>query len=126
MRISDWSSDVCSSDLKLDAGPGELRGILLELRLEPLEQREGVGRRPGESSDDLAVGESPHLAGVRIADGLAEADLPVAGDDDGLALADGTDGRALPGHADRKSVVYRTSGSVRVELGVRRLVSKKP
>src|SRR3546814_15925819 len=23
MRISDWSSDVCSSDLGLDAGPGE-------------------------------------------------------------------------------------------------------
>src|SRR3546814_19033826 len=74
MRISDWSSDVCSSDLKLDAGPGELRGILLELRLEPLEQREGVGRRPGESRDDLAVGETPHLAGVRFDDGLAEAD----------------------------------------------------
>src|SRR3546814_10367995 len=107
MRISDWSSDVCSSDLKLDAGPGELRGILLELRLEPLEQREGVGRPPGESRDDLAVGETPHLAGVRFDDGLAEADLPVAGDDDGIALADGKDGRAVPG--DRKSTRLNSS-----------------
>src|SRR3546814_4747244 len=115
MGISDWSSEVCSSDRaaeiavgapvlgKLDEGAGELRGILLELRLEPLEQGEGVGRRTGESRDDLAVGEAPHLAGVRLDDGLAEADLPVAGDDDGIALADGKDGRAVPG--DRKSGV---------------------
>jgi hypothetical protein len=30
---------------------------LLELRLQPFEQREGVGGRPGEAGDDVALGE---------------------------------------------------------------------
>src|SRR3546814_1785411 len=34
MRISDWSSDVCSSDLLLDAHRAQLGGKPLELRLE--------------------------------------------------------------------------------------------
>src|SRR3546814_11588813 len=34
MRISDWSSDVCSSDLPTDGGAGGLQGFhLCELRL---------------------------------------------------------------------------------------------
>src|SRR3546814_6017194 len=33
MRISDWSSDVCSSDLKLDATDQEIRASAAELGL---------------------------------------------------------------------------------------------
>ena len=57
-------------------------GILLELGLQPLEQREGVGGRAGEAADDVALAEPAHLAGVALDDGLAEADLAVAADDD--------------------------------------------
>jgi hypothetical protein len=64
---------------------------LLELRLEPLEQREGIGRRAGKPADHGALGEAPHLAGVPLHDGLAQAHLPVAADDDAAALADHED-----------------------------------
>ena len=40
---------------QLDAGAGELAGILFELRLEPLEQGEGVGGRAGKACDHLAL-----------------------------------------------------------------------
>src|SRR3546814_7787136 len=52
MRISDWSSDVCSSDLELALGGARLQGLELALRLvdaglvalglAQLGQREGV------------------------------------------------------------------------------------
>src|SRR3546814_17954757 len=32
MRISDWSSDVCSSDLHRDLGPGSRRGVTLTIQ----------------------------------------------------------------------------------------------
>ena len=76
---------------ELDAGAGELAGILLELGLEPLEQREGVGGRAGEAADDAALGEAAHLPGVALHDGLAEAHLAVAADHDPAALADHQD-----------------------------------
>ena len=76
---------------ELDAGAGELAGILLELRLEALEQGEGIGRRAGEAADHLALGEAADFAGVALHHGLAEAHLPVAADDDAAALADHED-----------------------------------
>src|SRR3546814_19325625 len=51
MRISDWSSDVCSSDLvRVDAGRGAIR-----LRKDDVE---GDGRGPGEAQ---AVDHAGHL-----------------------------------------------------------------
>ena len=47
---------------QLDAGPRQLAGILLELALEPLEQREGVGGGAGEAGDDVAAAERDLLA----------------------------------------------------------------
>ena len=71
---------------EFDAGAGELARILLELGLQSLEQREGVGGGSREAADDLTLGEAAHLAGVALDDGLAEADLAVAADDDASRL----------------------------------------
>ena len=82
---------------KLHGGAHELAGILLELRLEPLQQRKGVGGRAGEAGDHVALGELSDFAGVVLHHGLADADLPVAGHHDLAALAHGDDGRPVPG-----------------------------
>jgi hypothetical protein len=81
---------------ELDRGAHQLARVLLELGLEPLEQRECVGGRAGEAADHVALGEPAHLAGVGLDDGLADRHLPVAADDDAAALADGEDGGAVP------------------------------
>src|SRR3546814_18689902 len=99
MRISDWSSDVCSSDLR--------------------------GRAPCEHAGDLrAVFDGAALVVDRLAGGarrrveLAErrlvqrvADQPLRG------------GRHHDG-GDRNSDVSGKSGSVRVDLGGRRIIQK--
>ena len=82
---------------ELDAGPLQLIGKALELGLEPLEQREGVGGGAGETSDDIAIADATHLLGVALDDGLAEGHLSVAGDHHLAALADGEDRRPIPG-----------------------------
>ena len=82
---------------ELDAGALQLIGEALELGLQPLEQGEGVGGGAGEAGDDIAAADAAHLLGVALDDGLAEGDLAVAGDHHLAALADGEDGRAVPG-----------------------------
>src|SRR3546814_5488013 len=57
MRISDWSSDVCSSDLvgkQLILAPGDLVAQLELLFLEPCELKL-VGNRPFPQRDDRGV-----------------------------------------------------------------------
>ena len=71
--------------------------MLLELLLEPLEQREGIGGGAGEPGDDLAVlAEAADLPGVGLHHRVAHRDLAVAGDDGLAALADADDGGAVP------------------------------
>ncbi len=90
---------------ELDAGAGELLGILLELGFEALQQGEGVGGGAGEAGDHAAVGaDAADLAGIALHDGLAEADLAVAGDDDLAALAHRHDRRGVHGQFIRHVV----------------------
>src|SRR3546814_18577453 len=86
MRISDWSSDVCSSDLGYLLGPK-----LIELGFQAREELPLVSLA-GPYLDELSAltGDTVHLA-IR---------------------------------EDRKSVVEGTSVSVRVDLGVRRIIKK--
>src|SRR3546814_6099213 len=102
MRISDWSSDVCSSDLDDGArlrlprragGPGRRRRRADALRRQSREAGPAAGRE--------------HRAGGQ--GGL----LP-------LVRSAGT--CRFP---DRKSVVSGKSVSVRLDLGVRRILKKK-
>src|SRR3546814_19957692 len=95
MRICDWSSDVCSSDLRWE------RPRRWVARREPCNepwQREPAKDAPGGATDDSS-------------------------DDAGWAVA--VRRRLGPG-TDRKRVVLGRSGSVRVELGGRRIINKTP
>src|SRR3546814_17539056 len=74
MRISDWSSDVCSSDLCRAFGQTSLDVALHPFELPPHRERAHVGGL-GEGIADLDLGE---FAGQRV-DHLI---VPVAADDD--------------------------------------------
>src|SRR3546814_17489347 len=100
MRISDWSSDVCSSDLQRH----RLVRALLRLVQPRLreDQRQLPARRARHPRPSVAV-----HGGVR-GDGAG----------DGPAVR-------TPAQLDRKSVVKGKSVSVRVDLGGRRIIKKK-
>src|SRR3546814_18979353 len=98
MRISDWSSDVCSSDLRDLARPAR-------------DQRPRLGNQ---------IGEGPaRLGAARIGDDAIGAVFVAAflhGPEGGGALAAG---------ADRQSVVSGKSGSGRGDLGGSRNIKNK-
>src|SRR3546814_14113591 len=95
MRISDWSSDVCSSDLFKSTTTA-----IPEVRTTPR-----------------------HIAIIMDGNGrwARKRMMPrVAGHKRGAESVRGTV------RADRKSVVSGTSGSVRVDIGGRRIIIHKP
>src|SRR3546814_16760549 len=108
MRISDWSSDVCSSDL-FQAGDEGLESLVLALFLADRGERAAqiIGDR-----EDIAR-EFGRGIGMRVGDLLfgAAADI--------LRLG------ARIEQVDRKSVVLGKGVAVRVGLGGRRMIKKK-
>src|SRR3546814_15367105 len=100
MRISDWSSDVCSSDL--ERAPGDAIGA------KPVEDRPVEARRGG----DRGVGME------RIIVAREAVDQRLLGP--GCKF-----GALVRGRGDRKSVVWGKSVSVRVDLGGRGIIKKK-
>src|SRR3546814_17280836 len=101
MRISDWSSDVCSSDL--------LTGVV-----------DGVGGAAHIGLPRVGAGFAAAAGFLLAAEGAADlgparADIHV--DDAAFAAYRRHEG-------DRKSVVKGKSGSVRVDLGGRRILKK--
>src|SRR3546814_11311756 len=119
MRISDWSSDVCSSDLDRLVSGLVIAGDIGEARGEPAAPpaRLAFGAEhpaadldrflPGQCRGEHAVGGVPQM--MALVD-----DQPRRG---GAAVT-----RARP--LDRKSVVSGTSGAVSVGLGRRRSMKK--
>src|SRR3546814_3351293 len=84
MRISDWSSDVCSSDLRHCEGLGERASPLRQLRLRPpvLRPKQRAPRPTLEQvvvRDAQAAGENvvEHLIGAGLA-GRPQLNRPVA------------------------------------------------
>ena len=73
---------------QLDGGALEVAAVLLQLRLEAREEREGVGRRAGEAGQDLVVVQPADLLRALLDDGVAEGDLAVAGHDRLAAVPD--------------------------------------
>src|SRR3546814_13135983 len=102
MRISDWSSDVCSSDLLAAQESRNIQQVLLRLAV-----ADALGRVEGETRLGGASGcPGGRPRGRTAGRGLSR----------GLTLRLGR---------DRKSVVYGKSVSVRVDLGGRRIIKNK-
>src|SRR3546814_16155258 len=133
MRISDWSSDVCSSDLPVEEG-GDRRQFVLETIA--VAERQSCRRleSPERTALDLAAVEQT----VKLAQGVARipgfqivlrSEPALAA---GLALAAGARaqrvGTARDGGddalLDRKSVVWGQRVTVRVERGGSRIKKK--
>src|SRR3546814_15429710 len=105
MRISDWSSDVCSSDL-----------MYLD---DVFSTNFGIARIAGIPDENAAIRGSERIYGWPMpyfSYYLAVAALKILI----LSVRDYSNGKT-----DRKSVVQGKSGSVRVDLGVRRIIKKK-
>src|SRR3546814_19132242 len=104
MRISDWSSDVCSSDLFA----AERAWLLIRMG-EPVVARSLI--------QDVDTGNyTPKLLQVAMQAALA------TGDPAGLCPLGDVIDRYDDHTADRKSVVEGKSVSVRVDIGGRRLI----
>ena len=74
---------------ELHGGASELPPVLLQLALEALEQREGVGGAAGETRQHLALVETPGLVGIALEDGVTERHLAVGAERDGAVAAYG-------------------------------------
>src|SRR3546814_19776933 len=108
MRISDWSSDVCSSDLRSSLGRDQMTTTVAQ--------------------DVLAsLAGTPRLLVALDFDGTLAPLENEPMDARMLPVARRAVERlaALPATTDRKSVVQGTSVSVRVDLGGRRSLKKK-
>src|SRR3546814_19352662 len=111
MRISDWSSDVCSSDLLVGASDAETQRGTGGGGFELFDRAPALGH-PGDAS--AGAGALLLLAGrARLRQQLA------------VVLARGEQAVAEVGRqGDRKSVVQGKGVSVRVDLGGRRIIQK--
>jgi hypothetical protein len=77
--------------------------MLVELRLEALEQRERVGGAAGEAGEDAVLVQAPHLLGAAFDDDVAERDLAIAAERHRALPTDGKDGGAVQlFHGDRE------------------------
>src|SRR3546814_16085641 len=121
MRISDWSSDVCSSDLPASriekaAAPFD-RPSARVLR----ESRGGVGGdgERARSDRDMGAGDADKIDHQRHGEDRAAAAYEAEREADDAAR------QTAKQILDRKSVVEGKSVSVRVDLGGRRIHNKK-
>src|SRR3546814_20192811 len=105
MRISDWSSDVCSSDL-LD-GLVVPEGIDAELGVDAILEDGDLEREVAVAQHPPAMRATLIFAGCRLGSG------PLLG------------GGAVPAGRDRQSVGEGQGVSVRGDLGGRRILKKK-
>src|SRR3546814_12146569 len=109
MRISDWSSDVCSSDLLLERQPSRLpEGALVQ-------GGQVVDRRQARSDTPFAKCICCGRCGSQIAENRV---APASGNEACRAMSD-------CGPGERKGAVEGKRVAVRVELGVGRDIKKK-
>src|SRR3546814_21039003 len=143
MRISDWSSDVCSSDLRLlESAEIVIRAALLELAAQNLlPVRTPLDLRHALASDDrdrarrrrgLGFGRVVEVGVLEVERLVVVVDFRQVGigedvgEEPPLAAHARLDAvLSLPPPADRKSVVEGKSVSVRLDPGGCRLIKKK-
>src|SRR3546814_13797404 len=117
MRISDWSSDVCSSDLAALSPRRQHQALSVALSDGRIYARGTAGARAGAAAAARWRAGRPH---------------PRRGADRDAVLSDlaratprpGADGRGC-GIGDRKSVVEGKGVSGRLDIGGRRIIKKK-
>src|SRR3546814_15693260 len=114
MRISDWSSDVCSSDLGLGLVACRLQ------RRAPVEQM-GIGGQRGFGFFEGTQHRAVEFGERRLAVSLGAVD-PTA---HRLLIGEGPAYQRSAAEQDRKSVVSGTTVSGRGDLGGRRTLNKK-
>src|SRR3546814_11431369 len=119
MRISDWSSDVCSSDLLADA-------LEVLQRVHVLQQQRLATQNEGAALAALAAGPARKAAlddprGQLVEFGALLLQLLQYV---GLGLVQGAPGEPRREVVDRKSVVVGKSVSARVELGGGGIIKK--
>src|SRR3546814_17271440 len=121
MRISDWSSDVCSSDLRFGADPRQFRNVIVKsgtdgrlVRLEDVARVELGGKDynsrsylDGQTAVAMGVFQRPGTTALETSEQV-------------MAKM-----KELSKDLDRKSVVKGKSVAVRVDLGGRRRIQKK-
>src|SRR5262245_168035 len=81
---------------ELDRRTHQVALVLVELRLEALEQRERIRGAAGEAGEDAIVIQAPHLPCTAFDYNLAERDLAVAAERYARSAAHGQDRRAVP------------------------------
>src|SRR3546814_13507103 len=100
MRISDWSSDVCSSDLELAQRLLQLRpvetGLTRLANLQPLDQALQDQRARGRHLRGQSVSARLRAAGQPVDDGLAQG---------GVAMIERGGDLRVAGGLDRKRVL---------------------
>ena len=72
---------------QLRRSTGHVRGIVLEFRLKTFQQSEGVGRRAGETGDDLVVHQAADFDGIGLHDRIADGHLTIAAHGDHALVA---------------------------------------
>src|SRR3546814_12150291 len=126
MRISDWSSDVCSSDLQLGENPAEIdlpvaqraeaAGAIDPVLKPAIDPRTSGGVEFGvldvEHADPLVI----NVDELQIVERLQHIMAGIIEDVGARMIVDSRE-EALEGHQERKSVVWGKSGAVRGNLG---------
>src|SRR3546814_20368962 len=116
MRISDWSSDVCFSDLPLAVG------LRLDLAADAAAARRVRHQHAIAAGQRQIGGQRRALVAALFLDDLHQHDLPALDDFLDLVAAEHV---GAPTTADRKSVVSGKRVSVRVDIGGRSIIKKK-
>src|SRR6185369_1937632 len=86
---------------ELHGGAHQVALVLVELRLEALEQREGVRGAAGEAGEDAVLIKAAHLLRAALHDDVAERHLPVAAERDLAVAAHGKNGGAVTSWGSR-------------------------
>src|SRR3546814_18742753 len=135
MRISDWSSDVCSSDLRLVHRLARIlqRRIGVTHGGGTIDAQAGLGRADDDAVDQRQISAATQQHGRSVITRVRTLDMGEVSHLQILArqriLARVAGGRRTVGvgfeEGDRKRVVEGKSVSVRVDLGGRRIIKKK-
>src|SRR3546814_17441649 len=128
MRISDWSSDVCSSDLDDDTLDTDDESVDEEETPKPKKKnrfQERIDEVVGKHRETERKLEEALAENARLKNSQKQEDKPtqeVKPDDGPSPDAKNEDGsdKYPPGELDRKRVVSGKSGDVRVDFGGRR------